>query len=51
MVAPAVGWLAHEHCTLNGEMLVAIAGRIARAYVAETPGIYQGEWSIEDVDA
>lgn len=51
LVAPAVGWLAHENCSLNGEMLVAIAGRIARAYVAETPGLYRGEWSIEDVDA
>ena len=50
LVAPAVGWLAHENCSLNGEMLVAIAGRIARAYVAETPGLYRGEWSIEDVD-
>jgi len=26
-----------------------LAGRVARAVVAETPGIYRTEWSIEDV--
>ena len=40
LVAPAVGWLAHESCSITGEMLVAIAGRIARAYIAETAGVY-----------
>lgn len=49
LVAPAVGWLAHESCSITGEMLVAIAGRIARAYIAETPGVYRPSWSIEDV--
>lgn len=49
MVAPVVGWLAHESCSITGEMLVAIAGRVARAFIAETPGIYQPAWSIEDV--
>lgn len=51
LVAPAVGWLAHESCSVSGEMLVALAGRVARAYIAETPGVYQPEWSIEDVGA
>ncbi|MFN8228416.1 MAG: SDR family NAD(P)-dependent oxidoreductase [Mycobacterium sp.] len=51
LVAPAVGWLAHESCSITGEMLVAIAGRIARAYIAETPGVYRPSWSIEDVAA
>lgn len=50
LVAPAVGWLAHEHCSITGEMLVAIAGRIARAYIAETPGVYRPSWTIEDVE-
>jgi len=50
LVAPAVAWLAHERCTVTGEMFVATAGRIARAYMAETPGVYRGEWSVEDVD-
>ena len=51
LVAPAVGWLAHESCSINGEWLVAIAGRIAIAYTAETRGVYRPEWTIEDVDA
>ncbi|WP_068280998.1 SDR family NAD(P)-dependent oxidoreductase [Aldersonia kunmingensis] len=49
LTAPAVGWLAHENCSITGEMLVAIAGRVARAYIAETPGVYQPAWTIEDV--
>jgi NAD(P)-dependent dehydrogenase (short-subunit alcohol dehydrogenase family) len=51
LVAPAVGWLAHESCSITGEALVAIAGRVARAYVAETNGVYQPSWTIEDVAA
>ena len=51
LTAPAVGWLAHESCSITGEMLVAIAGRVARAYLAETPGVYQPSWTIEDVAA
>jgi NAD(P)-dependent dehydrogenase (short-subunit alcohol dehydrogenase family) len=49
MVAPAVGWLAHEDCKASGELFVSLAGRMAHAYVAETRGVYQPEWTIEDV--
>lgn len=49
LVAPAVGWLAHESCSITGEMLIAIGGRIARAVVAESPGVYRPSWSIEEV--
>ena len=49
LVAPVVGWLAHESCSVTGEMFVALAGRVARAVVAETPGVYRPSWSIEDV--
>jgi NAD(P)-dependent dehydrogenase (short-subunit alcohol dehydrogenase family) len=49
LVAPVVGWLCHETCSITGEMLVAIAGRVARAVVAETPGVYRPSWSIEDI--
>jgi NAD(P)-dependent dehydrogenase (short-subunit alcohol dehydrogenase family) len=49
LVAPVVGWLAHESCSITGEMLVAIAGRVARAVIAETPGVYRPSWSIEEV--
>jgi NAD(P)-dependent dehydrogenase (short-subunit alcohol dehydrogenase family) len=49
LVAPVVGWLAHESCSISGEMLISIAGRVARAFIAESPGVYQSEWSIEQV--
>jgi NAD(P)-dependent dehydrogenase (short-subunit alcohol dehydrogenase family) len=49
LVAPVVGWLAHESCSISGEMLVSIAGRVARAFVAESPGVYRDPWSIEEV--
>ena len=50
-VAPSVGWLAHETCSITGEYLLSVGGRIARAYVAETRGVFQKEWTIEDVGA
>ena len=49
LVAPAVGWLAHESCSVTGEVLIALAGRVARAVVTEAPGVYRSSWSIEDV--
>ncbi|OXR45787.1 putative short-chain type dehydrogenase/reductase [Nocardia cerradoensis] len=51
LVAPAVAYLAHETCCLTGELLVAIAGRVARAYIAETPGVYQPSWTVDEVAA
>jgi NAD(P)-dependent dehydrogenase (short-subunit alcohol dehydrogenase family) len=49
LVAPVVGWLAHESCSISGEMLISIAGRVAKAFPAESPGVYCGTWSIERV--
>ncbi|MFC5749899.1 SDR family NAD(P)-dependent oxidoreductase [Actinomadura rugatobispora] len=49
LVAPVVGWLAHESCSITGEMLVSIAGRVARAFVAESPGVYRPSWTIAEV--
>ncbi|RLT98709.1 SDR family NAD(P)-dependent oxidoreductase [Ketobacter sp.] len=49
LVAPAVAWMAHESCSITGEMLVSIAGRIARAYAAETKGVFKPAWTIEQV--
>lgn len=51
LVAPVVGWLAHESCSVSGEMLVSIAGRVARAFIGESRGVYQPGWTIEDVGA
>ena len=49
LVAPVVGWLAHESCSISGEMLISMAGRVAKALIAETQGVYRPSWSIEDV--
>lgn len=55
MVAPVVGYLAHEDCAPSAELYVAVAGRVARAYVTETRGVYRPDWTIdsvaEDIDA
>jgi NAD(P)-dependent dehydrogenase (short-subunit alcohol dehydrogenase family) len=49
LVAPTVGWLSHEACTVTGELFIAIAGRVARAVVAESPGVHRSSWTVEDV--
>jgi NAD(P)-dependent dehydrogenase (short-subunit alcohol dehydrogenase family) len=49
LVAPVVGWLAHESCSITGEMLISMAGRVARAFIAETEGVFRPSWSIDDV--
>lgn len=51
MVAPAVAWLSHEDCSVSGEMLVAMGGRVARAFIAESEGVFRQDWTIEDVAA
>jgi hypothetical protein len=49
LVAPVVGLLAHESCSISGEMLISMAGRIAKAFIAETEGVYRPSWSIDTV--
>lgn len=50
-VAPMVAWLSHESCPVSGEMYAAIGGRMAQAYVSETRGVYEAEWTIDKVAA
>lgn len=49
LVAPAVGYLAHESCAVTGEMFIALAGRVATATVTESPGVYRPSWTIAEV--
>jgi NAD(P)-dependent dehydrogenase (short-subunit alcohol dehydrogenase family) len=49
LVAPVVGWLANESCSVSGEMFIALAGRVARAVIAESPGVCRPAWTVEDV--
>lgn len=37
-VAPVAAYLAHEDCSLNGEVLLAGGGRVARIFLGETSG-------------
>jgi NAD(P)-dependent dehydrogenase (short-subunit alcohol dehydrogenase family) len=49
LVAPVVGWLAHESCNVSGEMYISMAGRVARAFIAESEGVYRPDWTIDEV--
>lgn len=48
-VSAVVAYLAHESCALNGEILACGGGRVARIFVAETPGITELGLSAEDL--
>jgi NAD(P)-dependent dehydrogenase (short-subunit alcohol dehydrogenase family) len=49
LVAPMVGYLAHEDCAVSAEIYAAVAGRMARVYVTETHGVWHKDWSIDSV--
>ena len=51
LVAPMVGWLAHEACSVSGEIYAAVAGRMAEMYIGETKGAFQPAWTVDDVEA
>lgn len=47
LVSPAVAWLCHEDCSINGELWQAGAGRVAREFIGATKGFYDPELSVE----
>ncbi|MEM7141516.1 MAG: SDR family NAD(P)-dependent oxidoreductase [Actinomycetota bacterium] len=49
LITAVVGFLAHESCELNGEILACAGGRVARAFVGVTPGIFDRNLSIDMV--
>ena len=49
MCAPAVGFLAHESCPLNGEILQTGMGGVSRIAVVHTPGITKSPLTVEDI--
>lgn len=53
LVAPLVGYLAHESCPATGEIFSAGAGRFARVFIATTEGYVHaaGLPTVEDVVA
>jgi NAD(P)-dependent dehydrogenase (short-subunit alcohol dehydrogenase family) len=48
-VSPVVVYLAHESCTLNGELLSVAAGRVARICTITAPGLYSENLTSEQV--
>ena len=49
MCAPAAAYLAHESCSLNGEVLQAGMGSVARIAVVFSPGIWRSPMTAEDL--
>ena len=49
MVAPAAAYLAHENCELNGEVLRAGLGGVARIAIVASQGIYKTPLTAEDI--
>jgi len=49
LVAPVVAYLCHESCEVSAEMMISVAGRVARAFINETEGCVRKTWQIEDV--
>jgi len=49
LVAPVVSWLVSKACTLNGECLVAGAGRVRPALRIEGPGLDFGASADMDI--
>ena len=47
IVAPTVGFLAHESVPFTGECLESMGGHVARFYLARTPGIDEPAMTIE----
>jgi NAD(P)-dependent dehydrogenase (short-subunit alcohol dehydrogenase family) len=49
LVSPIVAFLAHEDCPVSGEIFSVGAGRVARIFIAEAPGYYKPDLTLEDV--
>ncbi|MGH9036896.1 MAG: SDR family oxidoreductase [Acidimicrobiia bacterium] len=49
LVSPMVAWLVHEDCPVSGDIFSVGGGRVARIFVAEGPGFFKKDLSVEDV--
>lgn len=47
--SPAVAFLAHESCPVNGECIDSVGGEVQRCYIARTAGFNQGGHTIETI--
>ena len=49
LVSPVVAYLASEECEVNGEIYSVGGGRVSRIFIAEAPGYFKKDLTIEDV--
>jgi hypothetical protein len=49
LVSPVVAYLASEDCQVTGEMYSVGGGRVSRIFIAEAPGYFNKDLSVEDV--
>jgi NAD(P)-dependent dehydrogenase (short-subunit alcohol dehydrogenase family) len=49
LVAPVVGYLAHQQCVVNGEILSTHRGHVSRVFVGETAGYDDPALTIDSV--
>ena len=49
LVSPVVAYLASEECAESGEVYSVGAGRVSRIFIAEAPGYFKKDLTIEDV--
>tara|TARA_R110000822_G_scaffold194099_1_gene332418 strand:+ start:500 stop:1381 length:882 start_codon:yes stop_codon:yes gene_type:complete len=48
-VSPAVVYLAHEDCAINGDVLTVAAGRVARIFTGTAPGFISDNLTPEEI--
>lgn len=49
MVSPVVAFLAHEQCSVSGEVFTAGGGQVSQLFIGRTQGYFNPNLSIEDV--
>jgi NAD(P)-dependent dehydrogenase (short-subunit alcohol dehydrogenase family) len=49
LVSPVVAYLASEDCAVTGEVYSVGAGRVSRIFIAEAPGFFKKDLTIEDI--
>ena len=51
LVSPVVAYLVSEDCPVTGEIFSVGGGRVARVFIAEGPGYFKKDLTVEDVRA
>jgi NAD(P)-dependent dehydrogenase (short-subunit alcohol dehydrogenase family) len=49
LVSPVVAYLAAEECSVSGEVYSVGGGRVSRVFIAEGPGYFKKDLTLEDV--